>query len=102
MEILIHLFGRYTPVLVRTPIKHVEVFNPTLPLLMLLSFIPLGLQVLTAIWQCQAVTTDATGSKGHFSYSPYQADIDFSLITEEHKKEKGISECRAKYHTQCY
>lgn len=102
MEILIHLFGRYTQVSVRTPIKHVEVFNPSLPLLMLLSFIPLGLQVLTAIWQCQAVTTDAMGSKGHFFYSPYQAGIDFSLIIEEHKKEKGITERHAKCHAKCY
>lgn len=57
---------------------------------MLLSFIPLGLQVLTAIWQCQAVTTDATGSKGHFFIPPYQAGIDFSLIIEEHKKRRGF------------
>lgn len=70
MGSLIHLFGRYTQVPVRTPIKHAEVFNPTLPFLMLPSFIPLGLQVLTAIWQCQAVTTGAMGSKGH-SFIPH-------------------------------
>lgn len=67
---------------------------------MLLSFIPPGLQALTAIWQCQAVTTDAMGSKGHFFIPPYQAGIDFSLITEEHKKEKGMFELHAKKATQ--
>lgn len=88
MGSLTHSFGRNTQVPTWTPIKHAEVFNPTLPFVMLLSFIPLGLQLLTAIWQSQALATDAMGSKGHFFNSPCQAGIDFSLIIEEHKKRR--------------
>lgn len=86
---LIHLFGRYTQVPVRPPIKHAEVFNPTLPFVMLLSFIPLGLQVLTAIWQCQAVTTDATGSKGHFFILRIKQVLIFHSLWKNIKKREG-------------
>lgn len=63
-----HLFGRYTQVPVWTPIKQAEVFNPTRPFLMVLSFSPLWLQVLTAIWQ--AVSMDAMCGKGQ-SFIPH-------------------------------
>lgn len=84
----------------QTPIKHAGAFNPTLPFLMWLSFIPLGLPLLTAIWQCQAVDADAMGRKGHSFIPQYQAGIDFSLITAEHKR-KGISGRHAKCCANC-
>lgn len=62
------------------------------PTLISLPFIPLDLRVLTAIWQCGAVAIDALGSKRPLFYSPYQAGIDFLLITEGHKKREGIFE----------
>lgn len=65
-----HLFGRYTQVPLWTPIKQARVFNPALPILMVLSFSPPWLQVLTALWQCQAVTVDAMCSKGQ-SFIPH-------------------------------
>lgn len=71
----------------QTPIKHGEVFNPTLPFLMLLSFIPLGLHVLTAIWQCQAVTTDAAGSKGHFFIPHIKQVLIFHSLQKDIKRE---------------
>lgn len=35
-------------------------------------------------------------AKGHSFIPPYQAGIDFSLITEEHKKLQGLFEQQAK------
>lgn len=83
-----HLFGRYTQVPLWTPIKHAEVFNPTPPFLMLLSFIPLRLQVLTAIWQCQAVATDAMGSKGH-SFIPHIKQVLIFHSLQKNIKREG-------------
>lgn len=77
------------------------VFNPTPPFSIRLSFIPLDLQVLTAIWHCQPVAMDAVGSKGHCFISPYQAGIDFSLITEGHEKRRCLrAKCHIKYMTK--
>lgn len=57
---------------------------------MLLSFITLWLQVLTAIWQCQAVTTDAMSSKGHSFIPHIKQVLIFHSLQKNIKKERGF------------
>lgn len=90
MGSLTHLFGRYTPAPEWTPIKHAEVFNPTLSFLMLLSFIPPRLQLLTAIWQCQAVTTDDMSSKGHSFIPHIKQVLIFHSLQKNIKRERDF------------
>lgn len=97
MARLSHLFGRYTRVLLWTPIKQAEVFNPTRPSVMVLSF-SLRLQLLTAIWQCHAVAMDATHRKGHSFILHIRPVLIFHSLPKNIKKGEKVFEHHAKHH----
>lgn len=62
---------------------------------MALSFRALWLRVLTAIWQCQAVSVDAACSKGH-SFTPHIKQVlIFHSLQKNIKKGTGIFEPNA-------
>lgn len=96
MGCLARSFGRYTQVPLWLRIKQAGVFNPERPLVTVLSFSPLWLQVLTAIWQCQAAATDAMCSKGHSFIPHIKQVLIFHSLRKNIKNLKGLFELQAK------